>query len=307
MPQFNDASYGDVTVATLLRDMYALIRDDNETAGADKMKRLPVDVLLGATLGYASQATSRTMTGNVTLSDADGAYQYADPNGADRVIPLPAEANSNHPYIAGHIGSANTVTWQDDASNTIVTLAAGDVRLIVPRSGAWEVVSGGLQAGDPLTDLSSGSATDGQVPTADGAGGIAWENGVTTINVGDLSVPANTEVELLDLGAYTTGVYALYIYLNGARTGTTIGRGTQTLWFTVVSAMLPILTLVQVYNANTSKPVDFNYTSHHGEFNFELWINSDESNGDCGNQTLYIKHTADRNISDMTIKLKRLI
>ena len=77
--------------------------------------------------------------------------------------------------------------WGDILNDTTLTALLGYVLWLHERTPAEPIdpndfatsAQGALadtavQPGDPLTDLSSGAATSGHVPKADGSGGIAW-------------------------------------------------------------------------------------------------------------------------------------
>lgn len=71
--------------------------------------------------------------------------------------------------------AAEDVTYDNGTSG----LAAEDVQSALDElAGVLDVVAGvagtALQPGDELTELSSGAATAGHVPTANGSGGITW-------------------------------------------------------------------------------------------------------------------------------------
>lgn len=79
------------------------------------------------------------------------------------------------PQAGGGAVAAEDVTYDNTASS----LTADDVQAAIDELvGVLDVVAGvagtALQPGDELTELSSGAATAGHVPTANGSGGITW-------------------------------------------------------------------------------------------------------------------------------------
>jgi hypothetical protein len=85
----------------------------------------------------AGHAQTHILTGDLTLLDTDGVLQFIDPNGASRIITLPAESIANHPYRIVHIGTASTLTVKDDAGNIISLVDHGSIGSFYPNGTAW--------------------------------------------------------------------------------------------------------------------------------------------------------------------------
>lgn len=100
----------------------------------------------------------------VTTADGASATEVTVPSSAEEVAAAsekttPADADKLSIYDNAAAGVLKWLSW----SNLKAALKT-----------YFDMLYGNMSQGDPLTDLSSGSATDGQVPTADGAGGITW-------------------------------------------------------------------------------------------------------------------------------------
>ncbi len=162
MPQYNDPSYGDLDI--LLRNIQFLIRDPNEGLAENQTKRVTGEDLLAVTAGFASMANVESLSGAKTLLDSDAAYQFLNPNGADRDVTLPAEGNDNHPYMIAHTGTANLLTLKNDAGTVLVVLHPGDVRIILPTGAGWLAVSKGNNSGW-IDDLNTWSYSSADSPT----------------------------------------------------------------------------------------------------------------------------------------------
>ena len=91
-------------------------------------------------------------------NDARGDARYATGGSQDSHS---ARTDNPHAVTAGQVGADPAGTA---SAAVAVHVAAGDPHTQYKK------------AGDGITDLSSGAATDGQVPTADGAGNIVWED-----------------------------------------------------------------------------------------------------------------------------------
>jgi hypothetical protein len=92
-------------------------------------------------------------------------------------------------------GSLASVAFSGDYANlsgkpTLGTAATTDAAdYATAAQGALADTS--IQPGDPLTDLASHGAVDGQVPVANGTGGIAWG----TVSTGDGTTSLSADIE----------------------------------------------------------------------------------------------------------------
>ncbi len=132
MPQFNSASYGDLTA--MLREAYALVRDDTEGAVGDKMKRATIGDILQHTLGYYGDSVEVTtgMSGSAGLTDADVAIQFFSTSGsAGYNVEFPSAGDENHPFvIINSSGSAGGTLTANDTETT--EIAPGEAKLFFP-------------------------------------------------------------------------------------------------------------------------------------------------------------------------------
>lgn len=176
------------------------------------MKRFMLGVVLLALLVCGVQAadkpawsnrypfggyTATTMTGNATLtSGGSTAVQRLNPNGSNRTVTLPAEADSlGLYYFVFHSGTANTIAVQDDTPVTVKTLSAGQCGFFTCNGTAWTgVVMDGPSAaalsildtgGDHTITISAGSdeAADRAVtlPALGAAAVLVTEAGTQTL------------------------------------------------------------------------------------------------------------------------------
>lgn len=92
---------------------------------------------------YASYKRAQSMTGNVTLTDADFPIQSFSPTAA-RDLTLPALASTNHAYYVMNRSATYMITVKDSGGATLGTIAVSSAALIVSDgANAWSLVSGG--------------------------------------------------------------------------------------------------------------------------------------------------------------------
>ncbi len=131
-----------------------LVTNDIDDILAPFINKLLVSTLRGE---YSNPVT---MTGTVTLTDADYTTQRYDCNGANRIVKLPAPADANHPFSLINVTAATyTLDIQTNGGAAIVTLAPnGGNALFIPDgstgfkclSPIWGGIGGLLSA---QTDL----------------------------------------------------------------------------------------------------------------------------------------------------------
>jgi len=113
------------------------------------------DQLPMADMSAAAGSRQRNLPGSVARAQLGGAASFAtDPGVGD---------DTADGYRAGSLWLNTT-----DGGLFVCTDATAG-------AAVWEEFGVGLSAGDDAANLGSGAATDGQVFTADGAGGAAWE------------------------------------------------------------------------------------------------------------------------------------
>ena len=134
---------------------------------------------------------SATMTGNETwvAGDADK-FAVLDPGGAGRTITLPAEANCQGLwfYIKNSADAAETLTIQEDAPSTIVSLTADQWCVICCDGTTWYLVAQGYDDTLAIADVDFASITGsdsslgitGLAATAATGGAVVIKGGATT-------------------------------------------------------------------------------------------------------------------------------
>lgn len=89
----------------------------------------------------ASDAENRTMSANLTLTNADAYVQFCDPGGASRDINLPAVGVLNHPYwIYNSADADETLTVKNAGGTVIGILTRGKSGLFVSSNAGWSGV-----------------------------------------------------------------------------------------------------------------------------------------------------------------------
>lgn len=80
-----------------------------------------------------------TLSGNKTLTIADGNFVRFDPGGANRDVILPAEEGTYGMFIfvANAADATENLVCKDDAGNTIGTVAQNQTGLLVSTGTAW--------------------------------------------------------------------------------------------------------------------------------------------------------------------------
>jgi hypothetical protein len=95
----------------------------------------------------AINSNTTTLTGTLTLIDADDPLQFLDPGGAARTVRLPAEASTNHPFtIYNSADASEVITVQNDTPTTITTIAQGECKTFFSDGINWVSLSGGGSA-----------------------------------------------------------------------------------------------------------------------------------------------------------------
>lgn len=160
--------------------------------------------------------------GNAVSIAADGSLQDSGvpPGGAGGTTDL-----GNNPT------ATNVEITSSSGQNTTVAGATNAVAGVATAAHITQLESA-VQPDDPLTDLSSGAATNGQVPHADGAGNIAWQTpasggwvdgttiadwGLTPQNLG--TIGGSTTIVDLDNGHHITATLNADHTINFTSTG----------------------------------------------------------------------------------------
>lgn len=134
--------------------------------------------------------TNLSTAGQVLTSDGSGlSWQTAASGVTDHTF-LSNIGSNTHAQIDSHISDMNThvaastsVHGIADTSDLVVTGDLGGAATLDVGTTAGTVAAGddarltsAVQPGDALTELGSGTATNGQIATADGVGNVAWED-----------------------------------------------------------------------------------------------------------------------------------
>jgi microcystin-dependent protein len=122
----------------------------------------------------AFSANVESLSANKTLTDADAAIQYLNPNGANRDVTLPALGTGNHQFI---------ITNTAGATYTLTVKTAGAVTVITIQPGhAVTVFSGGASGNWRVTPDATTTPTANKIPIADASGKLdAWVTPATTL------------------------------------------------------------------------------------------------------------------------------
>lgn len=86
----------------------------------------------------AELANTQILSGAKTLVDSDPALHYLDPDGANRDVNLPAEADANHPfYIVNTAAAAFNLVIKDDSPATIATINQDEAGIFYSDGTTW--------------------------------------------------------------------------------------------------------------------------------------------------------------------------
>ena len=116
-------------------------RDPNIAADINNMQDA-LEQLAYATIAQAAFANVETLAGNKTLTDANTVIQMLNPNGANRVVTLPALANANHPFLIGNTnGASYTLDVQSPSAVSVRVVGVGKAHLFVSDGTQWKVAN----------------------------------------------------------------------------------------------------------------------------------------------------------------------
>ena len=89
----------------------------------------------------ASESETTTATGPITLTASSKVIQIIDPNGAERVVTLPAEALGNHGYLIVNTSDANeNLIVKNDAAEELATVYPEGAGWFVSIGVSWKAV-----------------------------------------------------------------------------------------------------------------------------------------------------------------------
>jgi hypothetical protein len=111
-------------------------------------------------------ASTGTDAGDIVQLDGSGRLPAVDGSQLTGLSSAPVAS------VAGRTGDVTLSTADISGLGTAATTAATDYA----TAAEGTLAASAMQPADDAADLGSGSADDGQIPTADGSGGIDWED-----------------------------------------------------------------------------------------------------------------------------------
>lgn len=88
-------------------------------------------------------ANTEVLSADRTLTDADEVIQYLDPGGADRDVPLPMPASTNHPFVISNRADADETLTVYDGAAVVDTVGQGETKMFFSDGSDWAALSGG--------------------------------------------------------------------------------------------------------------------------------------------------------------------
>ena len=120
---------------------------------------------LSITLQEGKNTNTETLAGTKVMVDGDFMLQFLNPDGSDREITLPAEADSNHAYIFLNTGSGGgNLIIKNDGGSTIATVENDEVGYLFSDSSQWK----GTNLTGDINDISP-TTTKGDILAAESA------------------------------------------------------------------------------------------------------------------------------------------
>jgi len=232
-------------------DILAPIKDVSAGSAATQTKSIQADQLLKYG-PFSSTVRTVSATANVTLADTDPLFVDITPTAA-RDVTCPAKGDDNHAYIVRNLSGTYALTVKQSGGTTITTIAAGEVKLIIPSTIndfttlTLSSTSGVLMAANNLSDLASAATARTNLGmSANGASLVTAADYAAMKTLLSLTVGTNVQAyhaRLADLAGIT---YAQgdVLYFNGTNivklaAGTngqflkTQGAGANPIWATI--------------------------------------------------------------------------
>jgi len=232
-------------------DILAPIKDVSAGSAATQTKSIQADQLLKYG-PFSSTVRTVSATTNVTLADTDPMFVDITPTAA-RDVTCPAKGDDNHAYIIRNLSGTYALTVKQSGGTTITTIAAGEVKLIIPSTIndfttlTLSSTSGVLMAANNLSDLASAATARTNLGmSANGASLVTAADYAAMKTLLSLTVGTNVQAyhaRLADLAGIT---YAQgdVLYFNGTNivklaAGTsgqflkTMGAGANPTWATI--------------------------------------------------------------------------
>lgn len=220
-----------MTVKTLVDAFVTRVawRDPNIAQDINNLQDA-LDQLAYATIAQAAFANVETLAGNKTLTDASTVIQMLNPNGANRVVTLPALSETNHPFVIGNNnGAIYTLDVQTPSGVSLFIIDSGQVFVFFSDGVQWKILgSKNLLAWSKLVSAIN------KLPyfTGDGTMALADFTNAGRVVLDDVSLAAAASSMGLQIGAHAQAYSANLTTWAGKTppSGTVIGTtDTQTM------------------------------------------------------------------------------
>lgn len=187
-----------------------------ETAYAGTFTTLTGDILV-------LQSHTEGLSGNLTISTDDPQIQLIDPDGADRDIELPAEAeNDGRIYIIVNTADGDeTLTIKDDGSNVIDTINQSSSQIYTCDGTSWKASSG---SDEPINSM----PICGDIGAEFSVTSTSW----ATVGTQIIYIPEVLPAPYLYVRAFTKGATAHYFryQIDGTTSGETTAASAGFVW-----------------------------------------------------------------------------
>jgi hypothetical protein len=143
--------------------------------------------------------------------------------------------------------------------------------------------------------------------------GIVDTNGIRVVSNRTANLKTYTNMTLLTAGTYNkvaecntlgTGAWLINVYWTGGYNS----AGNNIHWETSGSGVVGIVSASSYYNSNPYQPIAMNFTHHYRSVdNPTFYLDSDESNGNYGKLSLYLKPaTVDEKFNGFAVYAQQL-
>lgn len=119
---------------------YNMAADVNELQ--DAIEAIETQLLTSNLIGAYN--TTKSLSATETLTDASSPLQYLNPNSADRIVELPAEAATNHAFVIANTSTTYfLLTVKNDAAAVIGIVYPGETAIFVSDGTTWKCAAKG--------------------------------------------------------------------------------------------------------------------------------------------------------------------